>query len=659
MITGFLDTEDIVDKYWFTVTATNDFGSAHTDLHFSVLPDPPPDFKYSNVDNQLRAGEQVKLNPSCSKHCNDAIFTVTPDLPTALHLDSHTGVIQGAIGKGLNIAVKSYSITAKNKGGEKHTQITFSVSQLPENFTYGDVPDSFSEGEAVQLKPHLGVNIGPHLGAIFTVDPKLPEGLRLNPYTGEINGILVTGHDVLSTVATVFHVTVTNAGGTGQARLSFAVTPELPKGLSYDVPQMFHHDEKVTLKPHLVGGRLMHFSVVPPLHDNLKLNTSTGVIHGIFQVQPHSRQHTHVITATNVGGKAICEITLVAFTTTTTSTTTLPEAPASFHYREVPVQFEPGDKLTLMPDLTGDHVRFSVKPALPAGVKLDKRTGEIYGAFGKNESMNMRRFVVTAENGGGRTSCDIKFAVKKFDLDYPTAPEEFVQGYGVHLAPDFPVFSDVEFSVQPALPKGLRLDGKTGTISGEVDNKKMTKICTITVQVHMTGGVHQAHTTTTQITFKIVPPFPWWLVVGLIVACCLIVVLCYPRKSSRGGSYAPLAGSSELLVYSPMKNKLKNGVMSVQLDFDTPDGVRSLSAVGKPLGLKYREELPIKIQEESCGHAKELGIQEGWTLRAINNYDITGMSGEAEFKQVNKMLHDALIKLPQWSPGMLARAMQS
>jgi hypothetical protein len=84
--------------------------------------------------------------------------------------------------------------------------------------------------------------------------------------------------------------------------------------------------------------------------------------------------------------------------------------------------------------------------------------------------------------------------------------------------------------------------------------------------------------------------------------------------------------------------------MKLKLSFETPEGKHETRvATKKPLGLKYKHQLPIHIDEESHGHGEELGIQVGWTLVAIDEEPISTLGN---FDAVSKYLHECVSKLP-------------
>jgi hypothetical protein len=88
----------------------------------------------------------------------------------------------------------------------------------------------------------------------------------------------------------------------------------------------------------------------------------------------------------------------------------------------------------------------------------------------------------------------------------------------------------------------------------------------------------------------------------------------------------------------------------VALTFDTPDGERTVHARKKPLGIQFRAVFPLTVKCEPEGHGKELGVEVGWVLKAINSIDVSSMT---DMNQVNEILYrevgEKTVPITQWS----------
>ena len=113
---------------------------------------------------------------------------------------------------------------------------------------------------------------------------------------------------------------------------------------------------------------------------------------------------------------------------------------------------------------------FSVNPAVPAGMSFNLSTGLMSG---KPRALSAATaYTITARNGAGSASQTFSMNVAQGTADgiYPTC--QTVSGtVGVALTPtatytDIGVTSYYNFSISPALPTGLSIDGRTGVITG-------------------------------------------------------------------------------------------------------------------------------------------------------------------------------------------------
>ncbi|MDQ6471271.1 putative Ig domain-containing protein, partial [Flavobacterium sp. LHD-80] len=111
---------------------------------------------------------------------------------------------------------------------------------------------------------------------------------------------------------------------------------------------------------------------------------------------------------------------------------------------------------------------YTVSPALPGGLSLDGSTGTISGTpTGSSAAAN---YVITATNSCGSTTATVNITVNRAPsaLSYSTPTAVYcyntpITSNTVTITPGTPAPA---YTVSPALPGGLSLDGSTGAISG-------------------------------------------------------------------------------------------------------------------------------------------------------------------------------------------------
>ncbi len=141
--------------------------------------------------------------------------------------------------------------------------------------------------------------------------------------------------------------------------------------------------------------------------------------------------------------------------------------PAGLTYN-TPDSFAVGMPITqLSPSSSGGPVfKYTVSPALPAGLVIDSVTGIISGTPGAASAW--AGYAVTASNTGGGSTDTIQIAViaPPAGLTYNT-PDSIGQGTPVTpLSPSSSGGTITKYKVSPALPAGLVIDSVTGIISG-------------------------------------------------------------------------------------------------------------------------------------------------------------------------------------------------
>eukprot|EP00929_Paragymnodinium_shiwhaense_P049301 TRINITY_DN24877_c0_g1_i1.p1 TRINITY_DN24877_c0_g1~~TRINITY_DN24877_c0_g1_i1.p1 ORF type:complete len:1063 (+),score=301.91 TRINITY_DN24877_c0_g1_i1:64-3252(+) len=143
--------------------------------------------------------------------------------------------------------------------------------------------------------------------------------------------------------------------------------------------------------------------------------------------------------------------------------------PDAIVYKAAPQRFSPGEEVNLQPEITGGApVRWEVTPALPEGLTLSYTSGEITGQLRADEQVPFKKYTITAGNDAGTVSFDLPFSVMPpapESLSYPDV-RDCTTAEAVTFEPQLKGGNASEWSVFPALPKGMQIDGETGVIQG-------------------------------------------------------------------------------------------------------------------------------------------------------------------------------------------------
>ena len=283
----------------YTVTATNPAGSTTVGLSITVSATtvPPSGLTYAVNPATYTVAVPISPNTPSSSGGPVASYSVSPDLPAGLTLNTTSGAISGT--PTAVIAAAAYSVIATNAAGSTTASLIITVNAAvapPSGLTYPVNPAVYTVG--VEISPNTPSSSGGPV-ASYSVSPDLPAGLTLNTTSGAISGMPTA---VIATAA--YTVIATNAAGSTTASLTITVNAAEvpPTGLVYSVNPAFYTAGAAILPniPSSSGGAVVSYSVSPALPAGLSLNASTGAISGT----PSSvtATATYTVTATNPAG---------------------------------------------------------------------------------------------------------------------------------------------------------------------------------------------------------------------------------------------------------------------------------------------------------------------------------------------------------------------
>jgi gliding motility-associated-like protein len=203
-----------------------------------------------------------------------------------------------------------------------------------------------------------------------------------------------------------YYVVVSGACSQSTTSAVSAVTVVAAPVLSYTAANSFERTFAITaLTPTVSGGTIATYAISPALPTGLVFNTATGVITGTPTVNSTSR--TYTVTGTTASGCATTStFTLEVFSAT---------VPSALSYSPFTQTVRQGTAITAMtPIISGGTPRYSISPALPAGISINATTGIISGTLTATQT-GIVVYTVTASNSGGSTTATVS-------LIFNTAP---------------------------------------------------------------------------------------------------------------------------------------------------------------------------------------------------------------------------------------------
>lgn len=298
---------------------------------------PPSDLQYSDSTPSYVVAEPIPANIPRNSGGAISSYSVSPDLPVGLSLDTETGIVSGT--PQASSEATDYIVTGTGADGSVQTILRITVVDKP----VPPISLNYTQTSAVyEMREPIAVNRPHPIGVVvrYAIAPALPAGLSFSTEQGTISGTPIEASDARDYTVTGFGLPngTKSDGQTAIEHLTIAVqgtivpplpvppepieppiVPPLPPPPVPPAPTGFHYQRAWAVyakgRPIFAnvayhdGGPVQTYAPSQPLPAGLTVDPATGDISGT-PLETTDTDRSYTIEATGPGGKVSTEVTL-------------------------------------------------------------------------------------------------------------------------------------------------------------------------------------------------------------------------------------------------------------------------------------------------------------------------------------------------------------
>ena len=479
----------------YRIQADNAGGTSRTTITVTVnaavvAPDipafPSPSFLNANVG--------IAISPvTITNSGGAATYSISPDLPAGLSIDTATGTISGTPTETASSGI-NYTITATNDAGSDNAGFTLSVlAHTAPNISVSPRMLTFTVGIPVTTNPITITNSGGASNMGFEITGA--NGKTLTGNTGlSYNFVqkVISGTPTMSASAEIYTIRASNSGGSSETTITITVNaavvaPDLPD-ISVS-PGFQNATVGVAITPFVItnNGGTATYSIAPNLPAGLVIDLNTGTVSGT-PTEEFTSINYH-ITATNITGSDVVTFTL-SVQPSGIIAPNISVSPSSLTFTVgIPVTTNP---ITITNSGGPADAGFVISNTSNSqsleddtGLSYNYLTGVISGT--PTRAVNARIYRIQADNAGGtsRTTITVTVNAAVVAPSISINPATVTVTAGTAIA-DIIITSSggdaVSYSIDPDIANGLSFDETSGTISGTPSEEANLITYTITAE---------------------------------------------------------------------------------------------------------------------------------------------------------------------------------
>ena len=458
-------------KSWYTYQVADEQGdTAEIPFAITIAPNLLPSFGGATIAEQQykenRSIEGLTL-PAASGGDGALSYSVRPALPQGLNFNPTTRILSGTPTAVLDRTEFTYAAT--DEEGDAATlplYITVEGDLAPDFATITEVEQTFKQNRDVgQIE--LPAATGGDGQLQYSITPELPRGLTFDGVTRVLSGLPTRELD-----RTAFTYTAADEDGdTDEVPLYITIEADLmPNFEGVTIAEQVYKQNRdigqVVLPAAASGDGDLSYSVSPALPQGLTLDASTHTLSGTPTTVQIRTKYTYSVTDED-GDAAYLALYI------TVEADLMPDFEGAAIAEQVYTQNQAIDNLILPEAVSGDgDLSYSLTPTLPEGLMFDAATRIVSGT--PAVAMDRTEFTYSvADEDGDSDQLSLHITVEA-DLmpDFQgaaVAEQQYKQNTPID-ALTLPEASggdgSLTYSVSPALPQGLSFDAATRVVSG-------------------------------------------------------------------------------------------------------------------------------------------------------------------------------------------------
>jgi hypothetical protein len=410
-------------------------------------------------------------------------------LPSGLGLNTSSGIISGTV---TSSGEYTTTIKAVNSTSQSLATFTFDIAMVAPNFTNVNIQII----KNVDINDNLNnYNLG-DLATSFNISGNLGAGPVFDEATGAITGLRN------ATGVLTYSITATNSVGTFSGTITLTCVETAPI-LSLNSNNSYNVQRAVAIaSPYIIinnAGSFITSVSSSPLLPGLSLTNNNSSIRILGTPNTYyDTPQTYVITATNSIGSTNINLTL----------TWIARAPVIAYANKNSFT---NTSLSITPTNTGEPGTYSISPALPSGLSIDSVTGVVSGTT-PNIPLTTT-YTVSCTNSGGTGTANLELRIYNSlvpNITYPKALYGYSYDDSVSIIPtnlnNTGGYTN-SYSISPALPSGLSINGQTGEIYGTYSQELSQQYTVTATNIYTTIANLGMTTSTGTSTFNVTISF--------------------------------------------------------------------------------------------------------------------------------------------------------